>query len=210
MIEKIGILGGTFDPIHLGHLIVAELVREHLGLDQIIFVPNGNPPHKDQVRTTAQQRLKMVSLAIEGNDCFSVSDFEIEKKEKAYTIDTIKHFRLIYPNQKLFFIIGGDCLAGIRNWYKFAELINICQFAVFPRMTDKKSLSDISLESEFKDWQIKNPDLPAEKFLFVDVPLIQLSSTYLREKIEKGKTIRYLLPEKVEKYINKNNLYKTN
>ena len=103
MIEKIGILGGTFDPIHLGHLIVAELVRDNLGLDQIIFVPNGNPPHKDQVRTTAQQRLKMVSLAIKNNDGFSVSDFEIEKKEKAYTIDTIKHFRLIYPNQKLFF-----------------------------------------------------------------------------------------------------------
>lgn len=202
---KIGIYGGTFDPIHTGHLIIADQTREIIGLDQILFLPNGTPPHKAHVRSTKFDRFNMLKLAVEDNIFFNVSDLEIKKEVINYTYDTIIEFKKILTDD-IYFIIGADSLINIHTWYKHDELINLCKFVVLPRNING-ARSELN-HNDFMTNYIKN-DLRADinQFILVDFPLLDISSTIIRNNISQNKSIKYMLPDKVIKYIYEENLY---
>jgi nicotinate-nucleotide adenylyltransferase len=187
---KIGILGGTFNPIHIGHLILAEEVREKLALEQIIFVPTFLPPHKDNSNIAeAQSRLEMVKLAIKGNKNFSVSDSEIKRNGRSYTIDTIREFKWIYPKDELYFIIGSDLLNYLDEWKDLSEIIKMVKVIVATR-----------------------PGFPLEKIpsyiKTIAIRAVDVSAFEIRECVKNNKSFRYLVPEQVFNYINKNGLYR--
>jgi nicotinate-nucleotide adenylyltransferase len=187
---KIGILGGTFNPIHLGHLILAEEAMHKLNLDKIIFVPTYLPPHKDNSDIApAKDRFKMVKLAIKDNRRFSVSDIEIKRKGKSYTIDTIKEFKKIYPQDELYFICGSDLLNYLDSWKDLDEVLKLINFIVATR-----------------------PGYPLDKIPAhiqrIDIRAIDISGFAIRQAIKNKKPFRYLLPEAVYRYINKKGLYR--
>ncbi len=191
---KIGLFGGTFDPIHNGHLIIAEWVREELQLDKIIFIPAGDPPHKQENNITPiRHRLTMVSLAIAANERFSLSDIEVKKAGKSYTVETLRTLQNHFPPQiNLFWIIGSDSLFDLPNWFQPDEIVKLAQIVVYPR----PAYSVDEAAARFKD-----------RVLYVDSPLIDISSTLIRERIRQEKSVRYLLPESVFNYIRRENLY---
>ncbi len=188
---NIGILGGTFNPVHVGHLILAEEIREKLALDKVIFVPTFIPPHKKENKDIAKatDRLTMVKLAIKGNQYFSVSDVEIKRKGQSYTIDTLRVFKKKYPKDNLFFITGSDLLNYLSEWKDVDQIMKIVKFVVATR--PGYSLDKIPTN-------IKK----------VDIRAIDVSAFEVRDCIKKKKSFRYLVPEQVFLYIKRKRLYK--
>jgi len=188
--KRIGILGGTFNPIHIGHLTIAQMVCEQLKLDKVIFVPSYLPPHKSGRNVvSAKDRYAMVQLAIRGNRCFDISDFEIKKKGKSYSIETVTYFRdRLWPGAKVFFIIGGDLLPQLHTWRQIDDLVKIVSFVVVERPGYDVKVSELTVK-------------------FVEAPVPQTSSTYVRRRLASGKTVKYLIPDNVLRYIEKNKLY---
>ena len=187
---KIGILGGTFNPIHIGHLILAEEVREKLKLDKIIFVPAYLPPHKNNSEiASVRDRYEMVKRAIKNNKNFSVSDIEIKRDGLSYTIDTINEFKRLYPKDELYFIIGSDLLNYLDEWKDLGQILKMVKFIVATR-------PGFSLE--------KIPSYIST----IDIRAIDVSGYEIRRCIKEGRSFRYLVPETVYNYINKKNLYK--
>jgi len=187
---KIGILGGTFNPIHLGHLILAEEVKEKLALDEIIFVPAYLPPHKDNSDIApAIQRLRMARLAISGNRDFIVSDAEIKRDGHSYTIDTIREFKKKYPKDELYFITGSDLLKYLDDWKDLSEIIKMVKFIVATR-------PGYLLER-----------LPSY-ISTVAIRAVDISGFEIRQAIRENKSFRYLVPEKVFDYIRRKGLYR--
>lgn len=187
---KIGIVGGTFNPVHIGHLILAEEVREKLQLDQVIFVPTYLPPHKDiDDVAPSEDRYKMIKLAIKTNKYFSVSDIEIKRDGKSYTIDTVKEFRKIYPRDELYFITGSDLLKYLDEWKDLKEIIQMVRFVVATR-----------------------PGYPLEKIpsyiSTIAIRAVDVSAFEIREAIKENKSFRYLVPDVVFNYINKKGIYR--
>lgn len=202
-----GIFGGTFDPIHLGHLIIAEQTRDALSLEKIVFVPNGNPPHKDKSHADKIHRLNMLKLAVEGNRHFEVSDIEINKETPNYTFNTMSELKNSIKDE-LYFIMGSDSLINIKKWYRYQELLNLCNFVIFPRILDNFVESKVSSNIEFlKNWIKDNLNISLNKFFFIDFPMLEISSTIVRKKILDKRSINYLVPEKVIQYIYEENLY---
>ncbi|MCK5012256.1 MAG: nicotinate-nucleotide adenylyltransferase [Candidatus Omnitrophica bacterium] len=191
--KRIGILGGTFNPIHIGHLTIAEMVHEQLNLDKVIFVPSNLPPHKSSKNVvSAGDRCHMIRLAVRGNPRFEVSDYEIKKGGKSYSIETVNHFRDSYPpGTKLFFIIGSDVLPTLRTWKRINDIFKIVSFVSVNRPGFKEKKSKVKLRS-------------------ITVPGLQTSSSYVRKRITSGKTVKYLVPDNVLSYIEKKRLYKIN
>ena len=182
--------------MHLGHLILAEEVREKKQLDRVIFIPTYLPPHKNNGDIAdAARRLGMVRLAIKGNRHFMVSDIEIRRKGRSYTIDTARAIKKKYPRDKLFFIIGSDLLKYLEEWKDLAQIARIVSFIVATR--PGYSLEDISLR------------IAADKAVMSTVPIraVDISGFQVRECIKKGRSFRYLVPEAVFRYITKHNLY---
>jgi nicotinate-nucleotide adenylyltransferase len=194
---KIGILGGTFNPIHIGHLILAEEVREKRNLDRIIFVPTYLPPHKDNSDIiAARDRYNMIKLAIKTNRYFSVSDIEIKRDGRSYTIDTIKEFKKIYPKDELYFISGSDLLKYLDDWKDVDEIIRMVKFIVATR-------PGYPLE--------KIPAYPACRqagISTVAIRAVDVSAFEIRRAIKENRSFRYLVPESVLRYINKKRLYR--
>lgn len=187
---KIGILGGTFNPIHVGHLILAEEAREKLLLDKIIFVPAATPPHKDiSDIAEAQNRFAMLKLASRGNRHFCVSDIEIKREGRSYTIDTIREFKKLYPNDELYFIIGSDLLKYLDEWKDLGEIIKMVKFIAATR-----------------------PGYPLEKIpsyiSTLPIRAVDISAFEIRSAIKGNKSFRYLVPDRVFDYINRRKLYK--
>lgn len=187
---KIGILGGTFNPVHLGHLILAEESREKLGLDKVIFVPAHLPPHKDTSDIVlARHRYAMVKLAIRANRDFIASDIEIKRDGRSYTIDTLRGLKKIYPLDELYFITGSDLLKYLDEWKDLGEIIEMVRFIVATR-----------------------PGYPLEKIpsyiKTVAIRAVDISAFEIRQAIREKRSFRYLVPEAVYKYIIKNRLYK--
>ncbi len=199
---KIGIMGGTFNPIHNGHLLIGELARTSLGLDQVIYMPTGKSYHKKEEGVlSAEDRYRMVELAIGNNPYFKASDMEIKRQGNTYTIDSIRQLRKEYKEADLYFVVGEDSLLGLKNWKDIDELARLCKFLVFRRgRLDKARLEDeiASLSSKFK--------LEAD---FLDSPSFDISSTEIRERISQDLSIKYLLPEAVENYIEARGLYRS-
>ena len=198
---NIGIMGGTFDPIHMGHLVTAEVARQQFMLDYVIFIPAGIPPHKDvNAINAAEHRYLMTLLAVVDNPFFTVSRLEIENNQPSYTIDTVRRFFEIYNGKlNLYFITGADAILDITTWKDYKELLNACSFIAASRPGYSFSkLKDIfgSLFPEF-----------IKKINLLEIPAMAISSTFIRRRVAEGKTIKYLTPEPVEQYIYKNRLY---
>ncbi|MCX5666503.1 MAG: nicotinate-nucleotide adenylyltransferase [Candidatus Omnitrophica bacterium] len=189
---RIGILGGTFNPIHIGHLILAEEAHYKLKLDKLVFVPAFVPPHKSSLEViSAKDRLEMIRLAIEDNPAFEVSTFEVDSKKKSYSIDTLKEFRGVYgEDAQLCFITGSDSLKDLFSWKNINDIFKISKFIVANR----------------PGYPIK--EVPKEVDTVVITP-IEVSSEDIRKRLAENRSIRYLVPEKVRKYIIDRKLYLT-
>lgn len=202
-IKRYAIMGGTFDPIHFGHLAAAEEVRERLSCEKVIFIPSGNPPHKQgRVLTASNHRYDMTLLATASNSKFQVSDIEINRNGYTYTLDTIKQLKTIYGEAvELLFITGADALLEIETWYKVEELLKLCGFVAVTRPGYDKS----KLEQKLLYLQSKYDS----ELHIVDVPGLNISSTDLRQRIQQGTSIKYLVPDDVIDYINSHRLYRS-
>jgi len=186
--KKVGILGGTFNPPHIGHLIMANEVYHALELDEVRFMPNAIAPHKkNEDNSTDDNRLHMVELLIEPYSEFSVETIELERGGISYTYDTMIALMEREPDTQFYFIIGGDMIDSLHTWYKIDELTKLVQFVGIRR-------PGTNSESPYDVWMI-------------DAPEIDVSSTFIRERIASGGTLRFLIPEEVEAYIRKEGLY---
>lgn len=200
---SIGIMGGTFDPIHLGHLAVAEEAREALGLERILFVPAGQPPHKPEgAEASAADRLAMVELAIAGNPAFALSRVDVDRAGPSYTADTVAilaaEARARADRPDLTLIMSVETLAGLPDWHEPARLLATCRVAVVPR-EDHPAPDPGWLRARF-------PGLE-DRFNILDGPRLGISSTGIRERIAAGRSVRYLVPEAVERHIADHALY---
>ena len=193
-------MGGTFDPIHYGHLVTAEIACKHFNLDEVVFVPTGNPPHKvGQKVSDPEHRFRMTLLATVNNPHFSISDIEITREGFSYSYDTVQYFKEKYENEiDIYFITGADAVNEITTWSRFDQLIKECNFIAATR--PGYSLSGLAKNEDF-------PKALLSKLNFMQVPALSISSTDIRKKVVSGEPIKYLLPEPVENYIYKNGLY---
>ncbi|MFQ5825036.1 MAG: nicotinate-nucleotide adenylyltransferase [bacterium] len=192
---KIGLYGGTFDPIHNAHLIIAQYIKEELQLNKVIFIPSACPPHK-QVFATPGIRLKMVNLAIADNPDFECSEIEIRKQVITYSVDTIESLKNQFniDKQNLFLLMGSDNLIDLPNWKNPEKIIGLCTIVVFPRSHDNIE----RVQSQYRD-----------KVIYLQgAPVIEISSTTIRNLIHKDRSIKYLVPPKVEELINSEKLYR--
>jgi nicotinate-nucleotide adenylyltransferase len=193
-LERIGIFGGTFNPPHTGHLIVAEHVREVLGLDKIFFVPSYISPHKQAgEEALAIHRLAMVRLAVRGNKFFDFADLEINQGGTSYTYKTVESFHQQFPSGTLFLMMGADNFVDFHTWKKPERIVARVTVVAMTRPTYKAARARRQFSAAAK---------------FVTVPDIQISSTGIRNRVKQGKAIRYLVPENIENYIVRHRLYR--
>ena len=192
---RVGLFGGSFDPPHYGHLLVAQAIRESLNLDKLIFIPAYKAPHKtEKSQSDSIHRLKMIELAIEDNSLFSVDDYELKKEGVSYTIDTITEFRHRFPEKdnELFFIIGSDSLQDFHTWKDPFNILNKCHIVVAGRPYYSSAKVDPLIMS---------------KVTMTDIPQVEISSERIRKRISHGLPVKYMLPQNVIDYILKNKLY---
>lgn len=185
-------MGGTFDPIHCGHLLAAEQAREQAALDEVWFMPTNVPPHKSRDNLTlAEHRLQMVQLAVSDHEAFRVTDVEFTREGPSYTYDTMVQLIRQFPDCRFSFIMGGDMVKILPKWYQYQELIHMVRFIGLAR-------PGTELDRD-----------TSENVMFVEMPVWDISSTMIREKAASGKSIRYLVPDAVERYIKENRFYET-
>lgn len=186
--KKVGILGGTFNPPHIGHLVIAEQVANVLGLDLVMFMPNATPPHIDpKGAIAAKHRARMVQAAIAGNSHFDIELLEVQRGGKSYTFNTMLQLRLEHPNYEYYFIIGADEVNYLPKWYRIDELVKLVNFVGVNRPGQK-------IRTNYP-------------VTFVDVVDVDISSTDIRRRLAQGKSIRYLVPDSVAAYIFEEGLY---
>lgn len=197
---KLGIMGGTFNPIHIGHLVAAEEARGSFGLERVVFMPAGRHPHSKAIPggATAEHRYEMTVIATADNDRFSVSRFEIDRRETSYTVDTVRHFLEESPGADVFFITGADAILEILEWKDPDELLGMATLIAVPRPgypLDRLSETTGRLRR-------------GERIRIMEAPAIGVSSSLIRERVAAGMSIRYLVPEGVERFIEKEKLYR--
>ncbi len=188
--NKIGILGGCFDPVHIGHFILAQYALDQFGLKKILFIPSNIPPHKKILYASSHHRYNMLKLAALDNPEFEVSKIEIKKKGVSYSCDTLKELIEKYPRAEFYLILGADAFRELETWKNYAQLIKMTNFIVAGRA-----------DSGIK----KLPRVNMKKLI---MPKISISASYLRQRVVRGLSIRYLTPDKVRDYINTYNLYR--
>lgn len=194
---RLGVLGGTFDPVHVGHLALGRVARDQLALDQVLFVPAGQPWRKpDREITPDEHRLAMVRLAVEGESAFAVSTMELEREGPSYTADTLEAVHRERPDDELFFIVGQDALADLPHWVRPERIIELARLAVARRPGA--------------------PAVPAdalrglrERVVWLEMPPLDVSATEIRRRLRKGESVDGMLPPAVEVYIRENRLYRT-
>lgn len=202
--EKIGILGGTFDPIHLGHLIIAEQARDQYGLDRVLLIPSGHSYFKDNRSRKvqpAQTRLEMTRIAARDHAPFEVSDIEVNRPGNTYSFETLEQLRELYPSSELYFIVGADTVCSMRTWRAPERIFAACTIlaAIREDQVDPEQLKNES-EALARDY--------GARILPVEIPNIGISSTDIRERAAAGKSIHYLVPSALESYIIKTGIYK--
>lgn len=192
---KIGLYGGSFDPIHNAHLIIAQFIREALNLNKIVFIPSANPPHKE-IFAEPELRYQMVQEAVQDNPAFECSDIEIRENVDSYTVDTLKLITEKWKLKKesLFWIMGSDSFADLPKWKEPEKIITLCTIVVFPR--------------RHEDFEKAPEEYKKHAHYAEDSPLIEISSTLIRAFTKKGRSIRYLVPAAVEALIREKKLYK--
>ena len=200
---RIGVLGGTFDPIHYGHLLLAECCREQARLDEVWFLPTPQSPHKlHQQAAAAEQRVEMLELAIAGHAAFRVSRYEVDRGGVNFTVETLAHFAVEDPTRELFFLMGADALFDLPNWREPAE---ICRLAV-PLVVRRSGQAE-------PDFGVLAGLVSPERLQLiaasqVEMPRVELSATDIRRRVAAGQSIRYRTPRAVEKYIETHGLWK--
>lgn len=190
-LTRIGIMGGTFDPIHHGHLVAASEVAQQFGLDRVVFVPTGMPYLKQDV-SEGEHRYLMTVIATASNPRFTVSRVDIERDGPTYTVDTLRDLRTLYPNAELFFITGADAVAQILDWKDVEEIWELAHLVAVSRPGHRLTISG----------------LPADRVSSLEVPALAISSTDCRERVGKGWPVWYLVPDGVVQYIAKHRLYR--
>lgn len=194
---KIGIMGGTFDPIHTGHLIAAETAKDCCGLDEVWFIPTSGPPLKDNgPAVSAESRLEMVRAAIKDNPAFTCSDIELKRGGVSYSIDTVRELTSLYPQHAFFYIIGSDRINDLPRWHAVEELAALVSFIGLERPSEKADVAAL-------------PRFLKERLIAAEMPAIGISSTALRKQLREGRSVRYLLPEAVHQLIRRHGWYGT-
>jgi nicotinate-nucleotide adenylyltransferase len=210
---NIGIFGGTFNPIHLGHLRAAEELRQQFKLAKVIFIPASSPPHKsDPAIIDPLHRLKMVDLAITGNEAFLSSDIELLRTGKSFTIDTLRELKRLYPDVDFSFIMGTDAFLEIHTWHKWTELFRECDFIVMnrpgsPKLSAKIIPPDIRSEFQWKPRKREFLHSGGHRVSLARVTGMDISSQAIRKMLREGQSIRYLVPRRVMEYILEHKLY---
>lgn len=197
---RLGILGGSFDPVHLGHLVMADVCREQLKLDEVWFVPAGHPPHKtDRELAPAKNRSEMLEFALAGIPEFQISDIELKKDSTSFTVETLEQLAAEEPERELFLIIGADSLHDFPTWKEPARIAELARIVVVNRgRQDPPALEEIE--------EKLGPEV-ADRIRIVNIPGIDISSTDIRHRIRSGHSIRFLVPKAVEAYVNEHELY---
>ena len=187
---RLGVFGGTFDPVHQGHLILAEKCREQGKLDRVLFIPAARPPHKQEHPLTPfHQRVEMLSLAIAGHSAFAIDELERDRPGPSYTVVTLEELGRKHPGAELFLIVGADSLRDLPSWYSPARIAELASFLIVPRPgSPMNAVSGIKYEA-------------------VESPLIDISSRDLRRRVAEGRSIRFMVPRAVEVYISEKALY---
>jgi nicotinate-nucleotide adenylyltransferase len=198
---RLGILGGTFDPIHIGHLILAEEARDLLGLDQVLLAPAADPPHKrEQGKSLATHRIKMVELAIADNPHLALSRIDVDRPGPHYTLDMMRLLQAQHgPGVEFFFLMGLDSLVDLPTWHRPAELMQQCRLIAFSRP-----------DADF-DWTVLEAALPGvrQRVGLLPMPLMQISSRDLRQRAQQGRPLRYQVLPQIEQYIHEQRLYRS-
>ena len=201
---KIGIMGGTFNPIHIGHLLLAQFAYEDYGLDEIWFLPNANPPHKATAEDTAEaleHRIEMVREAVKDVPYFKLCMHEADSREHSYTFQTLKDFKILYPEHTFYFILGADSLFSIENWKCFREIFPNC--IILAAMRDDKDAESMERQIEYLQRRYQ------AHIELLRAPLIEISSTGIRSRAGQGLSVYYMVPDSVAEYIAKNRLYRS-
>lgn len=201
MTQRIGVFGGTFDPIHVGHLAAVEDAASRLGLKRVLFVPNHVPPHKrHQVVSEPEDRVAMVELAIADNPCFEVSLIELERPGPSYTLDTLRELRARLGPAELYFLVGCDALSALHTWHEPAALLREFQVVFMDRPI-----------GEVIDWVAAERHFPGirEQVTVVDVAELEISGADIRRRVREGRPIRYYVLPAVRRYIERHQLYRT-
>jgi nicotinate-nucleotide adenylyltransferase len=195
--RRIGIMGGTFDPIHIGHLIAAEAARDSLGLDEVWFIPTYHPPLKDnQPGVSSELRLQMVQEALGGNPCFKALDIELQRRGMSYSIETVLELKKRHPDAAFSYIIGSDRINDLPKWHRIEELAELITF--------------IGLEREGTPVQLNQlPDNLRQRVTMSAMPPIGISSTDIRSRVQSGRSIEYLVPDTVHQFIKRRGLYES-
>lgn len=196
--KRVGILGGTFDPVHCGHMIIARAALEQYKLDKVLLMTSGDPPHKRGAYITpAPLRHEMVKLAAAGEKGLVPFDYEIKKNEPSYTVNTLRELCRLNPDTEYFFIIGADSLRDFHEWYEPENIVKLCELLVYPRY------SELGLSQLIKE---RKKQFDA-KISALNSPIIDISSTELRKRALEGKSMRYFVPDAVWEYIKENGIY---
>jgi len=200
---RLGVFGGTFDPVHFGHLLLAECCREQCRLDQVCFVPSAVPPHKqERTLTPAEIRIEMLELAIAGNESFSISRHEVDHGGVNYTVDTLRHFRTAHPAAEVFFLLGADMLLDLPHWRETAHVCELATLVVVRRTglpePDFACLAGLASPERIACFRQHR----------VEMPPVGISATDIRRRRAAGLSIRYQTPRAVEKYIETQGLYR--
>jgi len=194
---KVGLMGGTFDPIHYGHLLAAETAREQCGLDEVWFIPSFVPPLKDnKPGASGDERLEMVYRAIDFQPHFRAMDVELVREGTSYSFDTVQELKALYPDREFTFIIGSDRVNDLVKWHRIEELAELVSFVGVERPGEPVEADEL-------------PDFIREKLSIVEMPLIDISSTDIRTRRATGRSIRFLVPEKVHSFMRRNALYES-
>lgn len=198
---KIGIMGGTFDPIHIGHLLLGEFAYEDFGLDEIWYLPNGNPPHKQQAeeKHALNHRVEMIRQAIRDVPHFKLCLHEAKETEHSYTYKTMRELNALYPENDFYFILGADSLFSIETWKYFREIFPTC--TILAAMRDDKDAADMQRQIRYLEEKY------GARIRILQAPLLEISSTTLRERASRGQSVSYMVPDAVAEYIKKNHLY---
>ena len=200
--ERLAIMGGTFDPIHMGHLRMAYAVQQQLEFDKVVFLPAYLPPHK-QIRSdfaSWQDRLAMVELAVRNYEGFVVSNLEFDRGGISYTYDTVNFMQELWPDAQIYLIIGEDSLTQLFTWYRVQDLLRLVHFVAAERPGYEGEEGVARLAKAYGSWT-------AEKIIHAEVPETAISSTEIRKRLREGKPIRGMVPMAVEQYIYENGLY---
>lgn len=200
--KKIGIMGGTFNPIHYGHLFLAENAYEQACLDKVLFMPSKNPPHKLKPEVPEQQRVDMIKLAIRDNPHFELSTMELKREGMTYTSDTLTLLVKQNPDTRYYFFVGADSLFMMQSWHEPQIIFNLCTVVAAGR--DNAATEEIRKQIKYLEGQFQ------ADIMYINMPEIEISSGDIRKRLEENRTVRYYMPEAVIEYIKSNKLYMTN